>query len=265
MQKSESEILIVSGQASLRLNLERHFKKKKFRTKTAGSGREAIEVSKSMVESLIIIDTSLPDMPAEHVIAQIRKYWALMRDVVEYAMPRVLVVAASNERLDESKLQRLGVIARLQKPVNIEKLTLFVQKIIEGEIKAAETRYVKVGVMDPEQRSREYFCSILKADDVEITTMKDRFDITTALTGEGLDVIIMEVMGPDSQDPLQYVTQFRENSPNTDIIAICTAAYDENLEKKLKDHGVYEVMTKPVNPVTLRQKVRELVVKHYDD
>jgi DNA-binding response OmpR family regulator len=153
---TQMEFLVVSGQAAIRLNIERELKRLKFKVKTASSGKEAIKLSKTMLSSLIIVDSGLPDMPVLRLLQEVNKYWALMRDVVEFDKPKAIVIAKANEKLDEMSLRKFGVLAKLQKPVNLKTLVLFVNKIIQGQVKAEEGKVYRVGIMDPESRSRDY-------------------------------------------------------------------------------------------------------------
>jgi len=258
----QMEILVVSGQASIRLTMERELRKLKMKVKSAGSGREAMKIAKTMVNSLIIIDTGLPDMPVIKLLEDVNKYWALMRDVVEFGKPKAIVIAKHNEKLDEFALKKLGVLAKLQKPVNLKTLLLFVNKIVAGKIKAEKSRTYRLGIMDPETRSREYFKNILKADDISIASIKNEFEIAAEMAGDPLDILIIEVVGLKT-DVLEYLTKFRQDFPKT-VVLPCSVYIDEELQEGLTKLGIDILLPKPIDPMLMRQTVRDIIVKNYE-
>ncbi len=257
------EILVVSAQASVRLTIERGLKSLKMPVKTATNGKDAIKACKKMINSLLVIDTGLPDMHTETLLSEINKYWLLMRDIADFARPRTLVLAKANEKMDEGKLKKLGVIARLQKPVNLKSLVLFVNKIVAGKVKAVENKTINLGIMDPEARSRNYFKIILKSDDLKISTQKSQFDLAAAMTGDdSLDILIIELMGLENIPPLEYIKDFKEKYPKCTIIP-CSVFIDDELHAGLEKLGVKHILSKPINPAQLRETVRTIIAGKY--
>jgi CheY-like chemotaxis protein len=212
------------------------------------------------MDSLLLIDIPLPDMPIERVLREIRTYWKLMRDVVDLPTPRVLVITAAKDRLDTGRLRRQGVLGRINKPINLKGLGLLVGRVLSGEVSIGEERMTRIGILDPEARSRDFFKSILRADDVEIVPLENEFELTAALTKGALDILLVELMGlPGSA--VEFVASFRARNPGISLVAFSTAVLEDEERGRLDDLGVRAVFTKPVNPVALRQAVREEVVR----
>ncbi len=252
-------VMIASSQASVRLNIQRTLQHAKHEILTARNGREAIAKDKDNMTNLIIADTCLPDMPIEEMLTQIREYRRMMKDVVENEYVPVILIASATEKIDDTKLKKLGVLARLNKPLNLKLISGCVNKILSGELKLEKDKMTNLYILDPEKRALEYFSKMLKADDLDIHTLRDVFDLYSCINGsKNVDLLIAEVMISD--DPMAFLAEVKERSPDTQIL-VCTALHDEQLHQKFLDMGIVKVLTKPVNPVHMRAAVRQLVGK----
>ena len=169
----ELSILIASGQTPVRLNIERALNSRHHQIMTATSGKNAIEIDKDSMSNLIIADATLPDMPIEEMLYQIREYRRLMKDVVINEYVPVILIASVSEKLNEAQLKKLGVLVRLNKPLNMNLISGCVDKILSGELKLEKQRLININILDPEKRALEYFSKMLKAEDVSISTLKD--------------------------------------------------------------------------------------------
>ncbi len=255
----EQSILIVSGQTSVRMNLQKSLQATKHSILTAASGKAAIEIDKNSMSNLIIADTSIPDMPVEEMLLSVREYRRLMKDVVENEYVPVLLIAAINEKVDETKLKNLGVLAKLNKPLNLKLIHAVVTKVLSGELKLEKEKLVNIFILDPEKRALGYFSKMLHADDVNIHTMGDVFDLYSSINGSvNADILIVEIMVHDK--PIEFVKELRTKYPKANVL-VCTAMHDEELHKKCRQLGVKDVLTKPVNPAKMRSTVREIVAK----
>jgi len=260
-QTVQRSIMVVSGQAAAKLTLARHLKTKGHLVYAAGSGREAIRADKDKLYNLIVVDSNLPDMPVTEMLGHIRQYRNLMKDVVETDDVPVLLLTSKEERYDDEQLENLGVLARLHKPLSVRSLDLCVEKIFSGELRSDDSNRIRIGILDPEKRAREYFSNILQADDVDLLPMQDEFDVYAALSEDkfSFDILILEPMGLNDRIE-DLLARIYERNAETKVL-ICTAVNDEEHIEQFTACGVAYVWTKPVKPTKLRITVRQMVAQ----
>ncbi len=257
-KENELAIYVVSGQASTRLNIKRFLQQHKHQVFTASSGKELIELDKDFLGNLVIADTFLPDMPVEEMLFTVRENRRLMKDIADIDFIPSVVVATANEKLDDKKLNKLGVIGRMQKPLNLKAMGEFLDKIISGEIQMNQDDRVGLGIMDPEKRATQYLEKLLQAEDLRIHCMHDNFDLRAALNGDtSLDILIIETLAL-SEDPNEFLKHILSFNPEMKIIVVTAYADDDEIAQ-LREAGVHDVMTKPVKPMAIRGAIRELV------
>jgi len=256
--RNELNVLIVSAQAAVRMNIKSFLAHKGQIVHTASSGQKAIIKDKSTLGNLIIADTSLPDMPVTEMLKKIRTYRDMMRDVVDNENPCVLLIAPASQELDNTALRELGVVARIHKPINLKTLGAYVEKVINGEFKLTEDDRTTIGILDPEPRARDYFEQTLQAEDVMITPMTSIFEAKASITGSRLDILLYEPMISTDDDPLKFIKELHNKSPMTKII-VCTAVHNIEMNEETRKIGVVAVMFKPINRIEIRSLVRELI------
>ena len=249
-------ILIVSRRTSIRLTVERFLSSSGYYVQTAEEGEEAIEADRDFLSQLLIIDTPLADMPLEQLLTELLKSRNLMKDVMQVTNVPVILLASSSEvDMDERKYKKYGILAKMDKPVNLNGLSKAVHDVLTGKLSIEEDQEVKVAVLDPEQRALEYFGKLLMADDVDIVTCKDEIDLNPV---ENVGVLIVEVMGLNTDDPCEFIRDYIKAHPMVQIV-VTTAFHDDDLAEEMLEAGAAKVVTKPINPIQFRQIVRESV------
>ena len=85
-------------------------------------------------------------------------------------------------------------------------------------------------------------------------------DLYSSINGDNkIDLLILEAMIHDN--PVQFVKEIQERTPDTTIV-ICTALHEDKLHNEFRELGIQNILTKPVDPSTLRSTVRKVVSKN---
>lgn len=254
-EASEFPILLVCGQTSTRLTIDRYLKVHQHAVHCASTGAKGLDLDQQNVSQLIVADTALPDMSVSDFLENIRENRRLIRDVLDVGSAPVLLLTGAHEQFDDSTLKRIGVVARLQKPLKMSLLGACVDRILSGDLRVEEEQRLNLCILDPEERACSYFCKLLQADDVNVHPLTDVFDLSSMLTNKRVDVLVIELMAA-AAEPVAYMREIIERSPKTQVV-VCTALHDKSVHRELIDLGLRHIITKPVSPVTLRQAVRQ--------
>ena len=256
--KLTGTVYVVSGNASTRLTLKRQLESKTLKVIDAGSGAEMIQNDRDFVGNLLVADTALPDMPITELLQTLREKRRLMKDVAHVDYIPSILLAAPNERFDDEALEKLGVVARLSKPLNLKGAKMLIAKILSGELKIDQGKKAHLGIMDPEERTTQYLTKLLAADDLEITPLSDQFDLMSAAKADPpLNILLVEPLSfPNGAT--DFLRKLKGDSPDLDIIVL-TAYADEEEKEAFNDIGVHEIIFKPLKPADIRKSVRELV------
>ncbi len=258
-EKQLFPILIVSRRTSIRLSLQRYLDSSGYSVFTAEEGEEGIELDADTLSQLLIIDTPLADMPLEQFLGALLKSRNLMKDVMQVTNVPVILLAGSQEAgMDERKFKKYGILAKLDKPVNLGKLAECINDILTGNLSVEAEAEIPIVILDPEERAQDYFAKLLTADDVDIITCKDEIDLRAI---EHVGVLILEVMGLTSDDPTEFIKAYKEAHPKTELM-VTTAFHDDDMSQEMRDAGASEIIMKPINPIKFRQTIREAVSRY---
>ena len=115
------KILIVDDEPNIVMTLEYTFKKNNFEVFIARNGLEALEILKTQLPDVIILDVMMPLVDGFETIANIKKDEKLNHC-------KVIFLSAKNKETDIEKGINLGADAYLIKPFSIKKV---VEKVTE--------------------------------------------------------------------------------------------------------------------------------------
>lgn len=118
------KILIVDDEPNIVMSLEYTFKKNNFEVFIARDGQEALDILKSEVPNVIILDIMMPHVDGYATLEQIRKEKRL-------SQCKVIFLTAKNKESDIQKGLLLGANAYVTKPFSIKKLVEQVNDLIE--------------------------------------------------------------------------------------------------------------------------------------
>ena len=129
-----ANLLIVDDEQSYRQLLSLLFEGEGHRVRTAGNGREAVEVLKQEPADLIISDVKMPDMDGIEMLRVVRE---TMPDVGIVFMTAFASVESAREAF------KLGADDFITKPFDVEELKLIVKKTLEKQELIDENRAFK--------------------------------------------------------------------------------------------------------------------------
>jgi two-component system, OmpR family, alkaline phosphatase synthesis response regulator PhoP len=110
------KILIVDDEPNIVMSLEYTFKKNNFEVYIARDGQEALELLKTEVPDIIILDVMMPKVDGFATLETIKKDTRLSKC-------RVIFLSAKNKESDITKGLSLGADLYITKPFAIKKLT----------------------------------------------------------------------------------------------------------------------------------------------
>ncbi|WP_297334454.1 response regulator [Flavobacterium sp.] len=117
------KILIVDDEPNIVMSLEYTFKKNNFEVFIARDGQEALDILKSHLPDVIILDVMMPHVDGYATLEQIKKEERL-------SGCRVIFLSAKNKESDIEKGLALGADLYMTKPFSIKKLIEQVNELI---------------------------------------------------------------------------------------------------------------------------------------
>lgn len=117
-------VLLVDDEDTIRLFLEKTLRDEGYEAVTAASGGEALELTRSELPDLILLDLKLPDINGIDVLMQIKE-----------TVPEVCVVMLTAFGDIETAVSAIkkGAFDFVSKPVNLEQLLLTIEKGLESQ------------------------------------------------------------------------------------------------------------------------------------
>ncbi|AWG26396.1 response regulator transcription factor [Flavobacterium kingsejongi] len=126
MNTKARKILIVDDEPNIVMSLEYTFKKNNFEVFIARDGQEALDILKSEVPNVIILEIMMPHVDGYATLEQIRKEKRL-------SQCKVIFLTAKNKESDIQKGLLLGADAYVTKPFSLKKLVEQVNELIENK------------------------------------------------------------------------------------------------------------------------------------
>ncbi len=112
---NQPHIVIIDDDDDIRLNLEATLGGAGYRTTSAASGQQALEILRAMGADLVLLDIMMPDMDGHEVLRHIRSDEKLARTAVVFA-------SALRKTSDKVEGLDLGADDYITKPYNIDEL-----------------------------------------------------------------------------------------------------------------------------------------------
>ena len=100
---------------------------------TAGGGRSGVELARSHLPDLVLLDLHLPDIPGHEVLRELRAHPATRH------IP-VIVVSADATKAQMTRLRDAGVFGYLTKPLDVGQLLATIDRAIHGDGQAASDK-----------------------------------------------------------------------------------------------------------------------------
>jgi DNA-binding response OmpR family regulator len=118
------KIVIVDDEPNIVMSLEYTFKKNNFEVFIARDGQEALEIIKTTIPDIIILDIMMPLVDGYATLETIKKEEKLKHT-------KVVFLSAKNKESDIAKGFSLGADAYLTKPFSVKKVVDTVLELLE--------------------------------------------------------------------------------------------------------------------------------------
>ncbi|WP_255409738.1 response regulator transcription factor [Aquimarina sp. Aq78] len=120
---NKKKILIVDDEPNIVMSLEYTFKKNDFEVFIARDGGEAIEILKSQIPDVVLLDIMMPNVDGYQTLKYIRSN-------VDTKDIKVVFLTAKNKTSDIQKGVSMGVDKYLTKPFSIKKIMAEINELI---------------------------------------------------------------------------------------------------------------------------------------
>lgn len=127
-------ILIVDNEETQREQLAGFLKKQGFTATAAGSGPEALDISKDKSFEVALVDLKMPGMDGIEVLRRLKE---TNPDI------QVIMITAYGSVETAVEAMRLGAYHYVGKPINLEELKLLINKALESHHLLVENKYLK--------------------------------------------------------------------------------------------------------------------------
>ncbi|WP_332020992.1 response regulator transcription factor [Kaistella sp.] len=118
------KILIADDEHKIIMTLEYAFRKAGYEVFIARDGSEVLEILKTQIPDIILLDIMMPNVDGYSTLAEIRKNEA-------YRSIKVIFLSAKTGEADIAKGLEMGADAYVTKPYSIKKLTEQVENLIK--------------------------------------------------------------------------------------------------------------------------------------
>jgi two-component system, NtrC family, response regulator AtoC len=119
-----SHILIVDDQESIRHFIAKALADEGYQVSTASEGKAALKVVEKEPPDLVLLDLRLPDMHGLDVLRDIKAV---------YPELAVIIMTAFGDVDSAVKAMKLGAFDYINKPINLEQLSIIIQKGLESQ------------------------------------------------------------------------------------------------------------------------------------
>jgi len=118
-----NKILVVDDEHLIRWSLEQNLKKQGYEVVTAGTGEDALRLVREEQPDLVLLDIQLPGISGIDVLEKIKDH---DEDII------VIMVTANSGLENAVRAMRLGAYDYVNKPFNLEELSIVVRKALDS-------------------------------------------------------------------------------------------------------------------------------------
>lgn len=119
----KKKILIVDDEPNIVMSLEYAFKKKGFEVYIARDGSEALEILKTAIPDVVLLDIMMPNVDGYQTLNYIK-------NIASLDTTKVVFLTAKNKASDIEKGMKLGADKYLIKPFSIKKIVSEIMELL---------------------------------------------------------------------------------------------------------------------------------------
>jgi len=224
---------------------------------------EVLSALHAEVPDLLVTDLVMPGCPGQTLIRACREDSHLKQ-------MKILLLTGHGDIALAHFLQNMGSTHYLTKPVAPPELADCVARLLSGDLAVDPGWSLAcngvVAVIDDSQLSRVYHSACLRKGGfrpVEITPT-DLLGTLEAVSQARPDLILLDYLMPKFRgDALVRVLRSRQSDPLQDVPILMVTAHDnEDLSARIKDRPHVEILSKPLYPEQLLDRVEALLERH---
>ncbi|KQS27896.1 hypothetical protein ASG33_15910 [Dyadobacter sp. Leaf189] len=257
-------VLIVDDNEHNRMILASIFDLFHISTDSAPSGEEGLELLRTRNYDAAVVDFHMPEMDGIEMIEQVRE------QLDPGKLPILLLHSSADDVLVNEAVNRLSIMEHLSKPVKIDDIVGFVNRVSRKTIASVFEQKTKLPT--PVSGAK---LQVLIADDNDanlfltnilvkrllpnsiISQARDGAQALGICTTSMPDLILMDIQMPE-MDGYEATRQIRKlaGAGQLPIIALSAGSFIEDREKSVLA-GMSAYLTKPINEQALRQVLSE--------
>ena len=272
MDLRDLPVLVVDDNATNRRVLEEMLINWHMRPTGVDSGQSALSTMKQVAGSgnpfhLMLLDVQMPEMDGFDVAEKVKQD-------PELAKTRIIILSSSGQHDDAARCQKLGISARLTKPIKQSSLLNAITKVLDTSSQKRELSSQELH--SPLGQIDNSFHILLAEDNAvnqklavrtlekrghTVVVVGDGREAIAALDRESFDLVLMDVQMPE-MDGLAATAAIREKEKDTGahipIIAMTAHAMKGDRERCL-DAGMDGYVAKPIKIAELFETIESMV------
>jgi DNA-binding NtrC family response regulator len=225
MKKEKLKILLVDDEKEFVESLSERLELRNLEADVVYDGEQALDVLKEGKHDVMVLDLRMPGIDGIEVLRQAKKR---NPDV------QVVVLTGHGTDKDEAMAKKLGAIAYLKKPVDIDHLI--------GSLKKEK---MKVLLVDDEREFVESLSERLELRNLEADVVYDGEQALDVLKEGKHDVMVLDLRMPGI-DGIEVLRQAKKRNPNVQVVVLTGHGTDKD-EAMAKKLGAIAYMRKPVD------------------
>ena len=170
----QANILVVDDEKFITLSLKQHLEKEGYEVFTAESGEDGLEVFRTEIPDIILLDINLPGISGLETLEAIRK---IDKGVI------VVIITAHGDIETAVSTIKLGAYDFVEKPFDINRISLLIKKALETITLKREVTYLR-----EEQYDKYSFNNIIGAS----KTMKEVIALAKKVAESDANIILIQ-------------------------------------------------------------------------
>jgi DNA-binding NtrC family response regulator len=225
MKKEKLKILLVDDEKEFVESLSERLELRNLEADVVYDGEQALDALKKGKHDVMVLDLRMPGIDGIEVLRQAKK---------RNPNVQVVVLTGHGTDKDEAMAKKLGAIAYLKKPVDIDHL-----------IGALKREKMKVLLVDDEREFVESLSERLELRNLEADVAYDGEQALDVLKEGKHDVMVLDLRMPGI-DGIEVLRQAKKRNPNVQVVVLTGHGTDKD-EAMAKKLGAIAYMRKPVD------------------
>ncbi|NVL90192.1 MAG: response regulator [Desulfobacterales bacterium] len=231
------KVLVIEDDDTAREQLAKVIRKEGFQVLVAENGRAGLEVFKKELPEIVVSDLKMPDIDGLEVIHTVRR---LSTNV------QVILITAFGETETAIAAIREGALDYLEKPLDLEQLTLALGRARERIVELRERAFVPALLLaDDEDKIRERLSREMEKEGWQVFAAADGEEAISLFKVNKIDIVILDIKMP-KKDGLQALHEMRSMNDDFETIILTGHGDEDTAIQALRD-GAINFLKKPID------------------